>query len=383
MYYVAELNVTINGFELTTVVSIKIEKNSAKIGTFMEITVPLNCYINYKNPNNLTTYLTEIRSDLFPQGTPIVVQAAYDGHPLRTIFSGFVYDFKLATPLTIKCADYVYFLELNIFGSQNVSTTNKAGTKIKDSGKGINYKSATFVEILQQLVAFTNTIIQAELPNNTPPLLQLILPVPGITFQNLTFVSMSPAAILEYFKKNLYFNITLYGNMLYVNLASNTLSEITADTRYNVIGTPSIQSNNTVFEHIRMRSWFINPNGTRSFFETGDPNGKQEESFFYDVANIGDQYATLANQALLQAKQHRYKGDIELLLYPECDLYWRVNYLDARYPERNGTYVIQGLTIELSEKGFHQKLKLSYLDISTYEFLNQQGKTLLASGNSL
>lgn len=382
MYYNANLNVTINGNALTTVVSAKIEKNSSKIGTFLELIVPLNCYIAYKDQNTQTTYLTAIRTDFFPQGTTITVQASYDGYAPVTVFSGFVYDFVLGTPLTIKCADYIYFLELNVFGSQNVQSTNKSGTKIKDSGKGINYKSATFVSILQQLIAFTNQIIQSELPTNTPPLMELILPVPGINFVNLTFISMSPAAILEYFKKNLFFNITLYGNKLYVNLASNTLASVPLSTGTNVIKS-SLQNNSTAFEHIRMKMWFINTNGTRSYYEVGDQNGRQEEGFLYNVANIGNQYATLANEALLQAKQHHYRGELETLLYPTIDLYYKIPYTDLRYPEKNGNYVVQGITIELDEHGFHQKIKVAWLDISTYTYLTTAGQTLIASGNSL
>jgi len=382
VYFNANLQVTINGFPLTTVVSVKINNDSAKVGSYAEIVVPLNSYIAYSNPNNLTTYLTAIRTDLFPQGSRLTVIASYEGYDNQTVFDGFVYDFILGQPLTIKAADYIYLLNLNVFGSQNVKVTNKSGTKIKDSGKGVNYPSVTLVTLLQQLIAFTNSVIQSELPTNTPPLLELTLPVPGITFQNLTFVSMSPAAILEYLKKNLYFNITLFNNKLYVNLASNTLASVPLATITNVIKS-SLQKNTTVFERIRMKAWFINTNGTRSYFEVGDINGQQKECFFYAVKNVGDQYATLANQALLQAQQRHYRGELTTLLYPFVDLYYKIPYSDARYPEKNGNYVVIGVEITLNESGFHRKLKLAYLDNATYTFLSTSGQTVIQSGNSL
>jgi hypothetical protein len=38
-----------------------------------------------------------------------------------------------------------------------------------------------------------------------------------------------------------------------------------------------------------------------------------------------------------------------------------VTYSDVRYPERNGDYVITSQNITLDDKGFHRKLKLSFL----------------------
>jgi len=206
---------------------------------------------------------------------------------------------------------------------------------------------------------------------------------------NLTFISMSPAAILEWLKKELGFNMSFFGNQLYVNLASQTNGQINITTDRNCIGSKlqttfqgSITIDNrttstmyqSAFQKIRLRCWFINNNGTRFFFDIGDSNGVQQEHFFYKVQPNGNLYETLANAALLKAQQHHYRGELELLLYPDCDLFFEVNYTDKRYPERNAVYVILGRYIEIGERGFHQKLKLAWLGSISYT--NSSGQTV-------
>jgi hypothetical protein len=390
MYFNCNLSVTINGLPLSSIISAKTSNDGSKIGGYADIVVPLNSYIQYSNPNDLTTYLTAVRIDQFSSGDPIVITASYDGYPTITMFSGYIFDFVLGMPCTIRCMDYIYFFNLGIFGAGQVTTTNKAGTKIKNTGQGVNYKSISFKSLLQNLIAFVNTNI-ANLSSSSAQPVTLIGDVFDMTLTNITFISMSPAAILEWFKKELGLNITLYGNQLYVNLASNTNGAVTLRTDVNVIesklqtvlqkstkikGIIKAKTLQSAFERIRLKCWFIQSNGTRTFFEVGDPNGIQEEHFFYKVKNTGTTYSDLAQAALLKAQQHHYRGSLELLLYPQCDLFWRVNYVDKRYPEKNGVYVIQGIYFELSERGFHRKLKVAWLD-STEGVTITQGPTLI------
>lgn len=358
MYYNANLSVNINGHPLTTVVAVKTSNDGQKVGGEADVVVPLNSYIQYSNPNDLTTYLTSVRSDTFPQGTPITITASYDGLPTIQVFNGFIYDFVLGMPMTIKCMDYIYFFNLGIFGDKRVTTTNKAKTKVTHSGIGINYKSVKFQDLLQQLVDFVNETINSSLTGAQQ--ISLILPIFDMELVNLTFISMSPASILEWLKKELGLNISLFGNKLFVNLASTTTGLVKLSTGIHVIES-KLQTPLATFQRIRMKCWFIREDGTRDSVEVGDQNGNQEEHFFYKVVRNGNNYETLANAALLKSKQHHFNGELGLLLYPDCDLFWRVEYTDLRYPEKNGTYVITGVYFELNEKGFHRKLKLAWL----------------------
>lgn len=372
MNFETQLNITINGSKITTPVSIKISNDAQKVGSNCDVVLPLNAYIEYENPNTLQTYLTAIRTDTFSSGDTIEINASYKGYPNLNLFKGYIYDFILGMPLTIKCLDYVYFFNLGIFGEDRVNLFNKKGTKIKQSGTGIHYSSIQFKDLLQQLIDFVNETIDDSNTGNPltdAPHCSLMLPTFDMQLVNLTFISMSPAAILEWLKKELGFNITFYGPQLYVNLASVTNESITLNTGRNVIEsklqtTLKIKGNktaNSAFERIRLKAWFIREDGTRDSLEVGDPNGVQIEHFFYKVVRNATNYETLANAALLKAQQHRYHGELTILLYPNCDLFYTVDYTDLRYPEKNGVYVIIATVIELGESGFHRKLKLAWL----------------------
>lgn len=367
MYFDTNLSVVIDGFQITTIVKVDIHNDAQKVGASCDIIVPLNSYIKYSNPVTLKVFLSEIRSNSFPQGTSVVINAKYVGLPNREIFRGYVYDFILGMPLTIKCLDYIYFWNLGIFGDKQVHTTNKAGTKIKNQGTGVNYKSIQFQDLLQQLITFVNGNIAAGASGALP--CELMLPIFDMELQNLTFINMSPAAILEWFKKELGLNITFYSNKLYVNIASKTVGSINLSTGVNVIKS-ELQTNLAAFQQIRLKAWFIRENGTRDSLEVGNPNGYQVENFFYKVKQDAKLYDTLANAALLKAKQHHFKGNLEILLYPACDLFYIVNYSDLRYPEKNGQYYIIGITISISQQGFHQYLKVAWLNIPEYGYLN-------------
>lgn len=372
MNFETQLNITINGAPIVTPVSVKISNDAQKVGGSADVIVPLNSYIEYSDPNTLQTYLTAIRTDTFSSGDTIEIIASYKGYPSLNLFKGYIYDFLLGMPLTIKCLDYVYWFNLGIFGEDRVNILNKKGTKVKRSGTGVHYASIQFKDLLQQLIDFVNETIDDSNTGNPltdAPHCSLMLPTFDMQLVNLTFISMSPAAILEWFKKELGFNITFYGPQLYVNLASVTNGSITLNTGRNVIEsklqtTLKIKGNktaNSAFEKIRLKAWFIQENGTRDSLEVGDPNGVQIEHFFYKVVRNATNYETLANAALLKAQQHRYHGELEILLYPDCDLFFTVSYTDLRYSEKNGVYVIIAMTIELGEKGFHRKLKLAWL----------------------
>jgi hypothetical protein len=388
MYFNANLSVTINGRKLTSVVGVRTANDAAQMGATCELIVPLNSYIEYQDPSTLQTYLSAVRVDTFPQGCPVEIKASYDGYPELTVFKGFVYDFVLGMPTSIKCLDYIYFFNLGVFGEQRLIQKNKKG-KIKNQGKGVNYKSIKFKDLLQQLIDFTNKTIELTTETTGAQPVTLMLPTIDMTLQNLTFIAMSPASILDWLKKELGLNITFYDNKLYVNLASKTNGQITLDTGVNVIksnlqttfqgsiiqnGSPSSLSYQTAFQKIRLKCWFLREDGTRDSFEIGDQNGIQEEHFFYKVKRSETIYEDLANAALLKTQQHHYRGELELLLYPDCDLFYEVFYTDRRYPERNGVYVILGVYIELSEKGFRRKIKVAWLTPITYR--NAQGQVV-------
>lgn len=363
MYFKTNISVTIAGKALQTVVSVKAKKDGHKIGAYCDIVCPLNARIQYSNPQEGVVYLNDIVTNQFKSGDPVSITAWYDGFNKVNVFSGYIYDFIEGMPLTIKCMDYSYFLNLGYFGNKRIFLKKKKSDKIVSDGTGVNYKSVTLKQLLQDLIAFVNESIKHYAPGAAA--MTLMLPTMDLTLENLTFISMSPMAILEWLKKQVGFNITLFGSQLYVNIASNVVSAVTLSTARNVIRS-GLQKQEAAFQRLRLKCWFINENGTKNSFEIGDESGTCIEQFFYKVKRQGDNYEQLAQQALLKHSQHKFNGDIETLLYPECDLFWVANYTDVRYPSKSGSYTIIGTEIDLSQHGFHRRHKLAFtLDLAS------------------
>jgi hypothetical protein len=324
MYLNASVTVTIANKILQTVGAVSIENDAKSIGSDCDIIVPLNCRIQYTDGTH--DYLTDIAKNLFSTGDPVTVQAQYEGYPLLTLFQGYVVDFIEGTPIKIKCQDQIFLLD---------QTTVTVG-----------YKSITLQNLINTILAGTGiTLMQ--------PILQLNL-------QNISFKLMSPAAILEWIKKELGLNMVLANKQLYVQVASNTLNEQFYSTDRNVIKS-DLQKPSAVFLKLKVKAWFIRENGTKDSVEVGDSDGQLREVYFYKIPMDLALYNQMANEALTKYKQYRYNGTIETFLYPDIQLYDKANYNDIRYPDKNGNYVCVGIHIDMDGNGYHRKLKLSYL----------------------
>jgi hypothetical protein len=356
MFFNGKISVIIGDKELKTVVSVSTKDDSSQIGAECDLVVPLNCRIQYVNGNR--DYLTEYAKNLFKVGDPIIIKAQYEGYDLVEVFSGFIFDFIEGMPLSIRCLDYLYFLNKGIFGNQRLLLKKNKKSKTVAVSTGAAFKSITLQALCQKVIDFANETIDHETDNTDP--LELILPMPDVELVNITFAMMSPAAILDHLKKEMGFNISLQGNKLYVNVASNTLNTVYYRTDRNVIES-DLQKPDAVYKSFKVKAWFIREDGTKDSFEIGDANGTLKEVFFYKIKRDQVLYEQLAREALEKVKQQKYSGNIETLLYPDCRVFDQANYVDLRYPARSANYVITGQEISISENGYHRKLKLSFL----------------------
>lgn len=332
MYFHCQLQVTIGGKLLRTVSAIKTRNESTSIGSECDIEVPLNSRIQYENGKN--DFLTGYPTNLFNVGDTVTVTASYEGYPNVAVFQGFVTDFVYGMPMKIRCSDYIYNL------NQGTIT--------------INHETITLKNLLTRILQGTGVT--------------LLLPVFDLTLTKITFLLMSPAAILEYLKKQIGLNISLQGNQLYVNVASNTRGHVFHRTfpnnqsAGNVI-TANLQQPNTIFQNYRVKCWFINENGTKSSIEVGNTTGRLREQWFYKIPVNAALYQKLATEALNKVKMEKFTGWIETYLYPQCDLFDLATYKSFRYPATNGDYVITAMNFELGPQGFHRKIKYSMLNL--------------------
>lgn len=324
MYFACRISVTIGDKTVQTVSAVSVKNDSKEIGSTCKIVVPLACRIAYVGAPN--TFLTDLAKNLFKSGDAVTVKAWYDGFPQITVFTGFVYEFLEGTPMTIECMDNIYLL--------NQTSVSVAHTSIK------------LRNLLVEILKGTGVTLQE--------------PTIDLTLINITFQLMSPASILEYFKKELGLNISLNNGQIYCNIASNTVAKAFLDTRINVL-ISDLQKPEAVFLKLKVKAWFVQENGKKSSLEVGDPNGELREVWFYKIPFSIAKYQQMAAEALIKYKQMKFSGNIETLLYPDMALFWKVQYLDQSYPDRNGNYTVVGMDFTLDRHGFHRKIKLAYL----------------------
>lgn len=324
MYFNASILVTIGDKVVETVSAVRVKNDSKEIGSSCKIVMPLMTRISYVGKRN--QYLTDLVKNLFKVQDPVTVVAKYEGYPDIKVFSGFVYDFLEGTPMTVECMDNIFLL--------NQTTVN------------LEYQSVTLRDVLKRILQGTGV--------------SLIEPTLDLSLTNITFRLMSPASVLEYFKKELGLHISLSDNKLYVNIASNTIATVFFDTAVNVIHS-GLQKPEAVYLKLKVKAWFIQQNGKKSSIEVGDTNGELREVFFYKIPFDPKKYQQLAGEALIKYKMMKFSGNIETLLYPDCGLFWRARYIDHRYPDRNGYYTIVGMNFEIGEHGYHRHIKMAYL----------------------
>jgi len=385
MYLSGKIQVIINGQTLDSVVSVEVHNDGNHIGSTCEITLPLNCRIR----NSDSKMIAPTRF-LFNTGDHIIINAKYQGYEsqgntggYQRVFEGFLFDFYESNPVKIKCLDFIYWFNMGIYGANYVFTKAKKG-QIK-GGTGKFFAEIEFADLLQDLIDWVNDVIANSNDENGTGYPAITLIKPEFTFKlvNIPFTNLSPAAVLEWLKRELGFNISMIGNSLYANVASFTRNHVKLNTQYNVIQS-SLQSTNlikhktkqskganSVFLRIKVKAYFENEDGTKESFEVGDPNGQLREVYFYKVAKgnlvtIGNQtvyenYYKYANEALNKCYQSRYTGEVETYLYPKIDLFDRVTYEDVRYPERNGEYVATMVRTTINEQGYHHHVKLSFI----------------------
>lgn len=324
MHFVCHISLSIGNKSVQTVANVAIENDGAQLGSKCIITVPLLCRVQYKDGKH--DFLTDYPQKIFNAGDPVSITAWYEGYPQLNIFNGFVTDFIEGTPMQIVCTDDVYLLN--------------------QTSVSVHYASITLKDLATKLLQGTGV--------------SLITPTLNLQLQNIQFKTMSPAAIFDWIKKEIGLNISLSGNKLYINLASNTLNAIQYRSDRNIMKC-DLQKPQGTWLKFKVRASFIRENGTKDILEVGDPTGHVSEVFFYKVHKDIKVYNQLANEALNKVKQRRFSGTVETYLYPDCQLFDKAVYTDIRYPDRSGNYVITAIHFDIGRVGYHRKLKWAYL----------------------
>lgn len=335
MDFTTFLSVKIGERIIKTVHSVRTKYDSKHIGSVCDIVVPLNSQIDYLDGTH--DFLTGYVLSEFKVGDAVLIQASYPntGLPLVTVFRGFLYEFKEGMPCTLRCIDY-----LPLLGHM----------------QDLHYASISLKDLVTNVLKGTG--------------ISLILPTVDVHFVNITFRSCSPWSVLDYLKKMLGLNISLTGDRLYCNVASNTVNTVIYRSDRNLYAC-DLQQPDTVWQGYKVKAFFVKPNGVRDSLEIGDKDGHLVNVYFYNVTGGTSVYSRLASEALVKVRQRKFSGKVRGYLYPDAQLFDKIQYTDVRYPDRSGSFVLTELVHDISDQGFHREMTWAFLT----DFLNTPNAT--------
>ena len=339
MDFKVNIDVYINNIQVVTVNSITIKDEHNNLGKNCDIMLPLTCKFFNKNQ-----YLIDNPKNQFIAGQSVQILASYDfkGNQMTTLtlFEGFVYDFVEGIPLKMRCMDYAYNLKIApIVGTSTV--------------KGLNYQTGTISKVINDLLKNTGIILAKE----------------HIDFdiQDLSFTNVNPYYCLEWIKKELGITVHLFGNELYFNLAANVrnpLQAINLRTDCNVIAS-AMQKQDSAFQKFKVQVNYLNVNKLKNVVEKGDATGETHTVNLYCIAKQTATQTTnfnkLVDNSLNNLKLSHYAGKLTTLLYPQINLFEQINYVDISFPDRNGVYIVRGLTMTIDMNGIKQENDIAWL----------------------
>jgi hypothetical protein len=377
MFFNAHSQIFINEVLMPYFSEVDCKNDCKQTGASCDINIPLTArYARTAKPSDQEYMIAINRQSFdFKKGQSVKVTAWYDELKdnskggILTEFEGFIYDFVAGNPLKIRCLDYFFFFQQ---GTINLSTSAK-----KFNGQ--------FKDVLQFIIDGANKNLQSYIDDQTvkSDLPKIVISKYYMDFQvaDLVMNNLSPAACLEWLKKELSAVCTMIGNELYFSFSSNTIASVNLHTKFNVIGKPKMQLPEAAFQKFKMQAYYMKEDGTKRVYATGDDygqdgtdsegnpttsvpgdvNGELHELNMHFVKNKTD-HIKLIDNAWREKRFGHYTGTLETLLYPKLDLFYKVVYTDFRFPERSGNYVVREHNFKISEQGYHRSIKLAYLD---------------------
>lgn len=305
-------------WEIYKVVEVSIEKSWKFLTSTAKITLPRRAFPD----GDLNNWKNKDGTAILKVGTPVHIQLGYD-FEFQSEFIGYIAKIGTETPITIECEDGMWLLKQ---------------TKIKKSYAAVS---------LSQLLA---DIIPNSVKYQTSGEVQLgrFYIDSASVFQVLDRLS-DDYGLYSYFR-----NDVLFVGFAYDNPQFRTVK---LDLRQQVASIQSLAYRTKDDIKIQVRAISMQPNGTKIEKTLGDEGGELHTLHLPIGLNEGD----LEKQALAKIELFRfdgYDGDITTFGRPFLEHGDIVEPRDDQYPEREGSYRIDGVKIEFGVGGYRRHLSI-------------------------
>lgn len=259
-------------------------------------------------------------------GDEVIIEAGYN-NTLHQEYKGYVSEAPTADiPLVIVC-DELFPL--------------RSGSIAK------SYKHATLKQVLTD-----------NIPGYT-------IECPDVVLGKVLLDHCSPYQMLEDLRKNFGFYSKVYnGNILHVGWAYDWQPNYTH--KYQYIFASNIKSSTSLkFKHkedfnTRVKVTIIKPNGEKEVVNVGSGAKTAAESKV-TVANMSKADAeSLAKSRYIKASYDGFEGSVKGYGLPLVHAGDTVEFISKKFPERNGSYLAEKVTIRYDENGFDRDVKIGF-----------------------
>lgn len=327
--FVLTSDITIGKFRFSGVNAVEIKRSIHSIADTATITLPsISKIVN----NGKTLPGVTITGKQFQDGDPVVIQLGYNGE-MQTEFRGFVKQRNMKMPLTIECEGYSWLMRRNSVSNFWKSISIKDLLAEAVSGIDSKYTISVRCDVDMEL---TNVGVNQECG------FDVIKRISACTDGNLTCFFIKPDV--------------LWCGLLYSPVAKGNdvlnLGTVNYRIGYNVV------KDNSLTQHT-MEQY---PADVKYSKKQSDGNKATEASDAFKnytrthskVLNQIKQSAALkqlANEKAYQLNYSGYEGHINTFLQPYVAPGYDAYVADDRYPELNGTYLVESTEVHFGLSG--------------------------------
>ncbi len=292
-----------------------------------KITIPSIGLVKYKNQDDP---VREVMGKLFNDGDKVTIQLGYNGE-LQEEFRGFVKRRSLEMPLIIECEGYSWQMRRN-----------------KISG---TWKSISVSDLLKKAIAGTD--------------IKQVICTHDTELGNVGLKDVSGVEILDFIKKETDGCLTIFfiqPDVLWCGLTYTPYSDGSDAFNQGIVsyrlGFNVVKDNGLKERVIEDNPAIVHYNktlakGQRISGTSADPLLPQFRKHRKTLNRI---IASTELKALAQEKQFAlnytgYEGKITAFLVPYCLPGYKANVYDSRYPERDGTYIVDSVEVKFGVNG--------------------------------
>lgn len=316
--------ITIGKFQFTGVHDVRVLRGIYGYMDRAFIKVPSTARIakgQSASPAKVTT------AHLFTDGQPVTIKLGYNG-VLQTEFEGFIKRRNLNIPLEIECEGYSYLLR-----KKQVDANLSQGIDVKDflalacKGTGVDIECPVSFKIYgRNLVKSNGIAVLDEIKKCSDRTLTVFFKEPKVLFCGLVYT--------PYLAGTKVFDLpTVRYKLGYNVVKDNGLREKLNDDPVQVYVNGLLASGDSV--------------------QTASDLKVQQRHVQMLVNGVHDKNVvrTFANEKASRQNYSGYEGHINAFLEPYCAPGYDAVIMDSRYPERNGTYLVESTEVRYGVNG--------------------------------